>query len=90
MGERQDFIPLSTAAAVAHERLFPGEAKKDPKMLEVITLALSGLLPIHRLTTPTGAQQIVCRRDLMAALPRLQIASIEAGRASLTLRQSPR
>jgi len=91
MVQRQDFISLAIAAAMAHERLFPGEGKMDPKMLEVIALALSGLVPVHRLQSAGGAvQEIVSREQLLEALPRLRLASIESGRVSLTLRQSPR
>jgi len=41
------FVPLGRAAILAHERVFPGEAK-DAKRLDVLALALSALIPLYR------------------------------------------
>lgn len=91
MVQRQDFIPLSIAAAIAHERLFPGERRMEARMLEVIALALSGLITVHRLQSGEDRTlEIVSRAEMLEALPSLKLATVESGRLSLTRRQSPR
>jgi hypothetical protein len=99
-------IPLSTAVAQAHRRLFPDEPCRDPKTLEAIALALSALMPIYRansqreLTEPellaerftesVMARLAVSTVRLEAALVTMQVASLEMARVTLTMRQSPR
>jgi hypothetical protein len=99
-------IPLSTAVAQAHGRLFPDEPYRDPKTLEAIALALSALMPIYRtnsereLTEPellaerfteaAMARLAVSTVRLEAALGTMQVASLEMARVTLTMRQSPR
>ena len=99
-------IPLSTAVAQAHRRLFPDEPYRDPKTLEAIALALSALMPIYRansereLTEPellaerftdsAMARLAVSTVRLEAALVTMQVASLEMARVTLTMRQSPR
>lgn len=43
-----DFLPLARAAILAHGRVFPGQAAKDTKTLDVLALALSALTPLYR------------------------------------------
>ena len=99
-------IPLSTAVAQAHRRLFPDEPYRDPKTLEAIALALSALMPIYRtnsereLTEPellaerftesAMTRLAVSTVRLEAALATMQVASLEMARVTLTMRQSPR
>ena len=99
-------IPLSTAVAQAHRRLFPDEPHRDPKTLEAIALALSALMPIYRansqreltepellaerFTEPAMARLSVSTVRLEAALVTMQVASLEMARVTLTMRQSPR
>ena len=99
-------IPLSTAVAQAHRRLFPDEPGRDPKTLEAIALALSALMPIYRansereltepellaerFTEPAMARLAVSTVRLEAALVTMQVASLEMARVTLTMRQSPR
>ena len=99
-------IPLSTAVAQAHRRLFPDEPYRDPKTLEAIALALSALMPIYRtnsereltepellaerFTEPAMARLAVSTVRLEAALVTMQVASLEMARVTLTMRQSPR
>ena len=99
-------IPLSTAVAQAHRRLFPDEPYRDPKTLEAIALALSALMPIYRtnsereLTEPellaerfteSAMERLaVSSVRLEAALVTMQVASLEMARVTLTMRQSPR
>lgn len=59
------FVPLGRAAILAHERVFPGEAK-DAKRLDVLALALSALIPLYR----RGE-----RTDEVEALAAAQVAS---------------
>ena len=50
-----DFIPLARAAALVHDRLFPGHGVKDAKTLDVIALALSALIPLYQGDMEKGA-----------------------------------
>lgn len=106
--ERQDsrFISLSKAVARAHSRLFPEEPYKEPRILQVIALALTELVPMYwresgrELTEPelsaerfteAGMERLlVPRRRFEAALDTMQLVSLDQARVSLTLRQSPR
>ena len=45
--EAGEFIPLARAAALAHERLLPGQAK-DTKTLDLLALALSAHIPLYQ------------------------------------------
>ena len=45
-----EFIPLARAAALVHDRLFPDQAVKESKTLDVIALALSALIPLTSAT----------------------------------------
>jgi hypothetical protein len=46
--ETAGFIPLARAAALAHERLFPGQRVKDAKTLDLLALALSAHVPLYQ------------------------------------------
>ena len=46
--EELDLIPLARAAALAHNRVFPGESVRDMKTLDLLALALSTLLPLYQ------------------------------------------
>lgn len=48
MAEELDLIPLARAAALAHNRIFPGESVRDMKTLDVLALALSTLVPLYQ------------------------------------------
>jgi hypothetical protein len=50
-----EFIPLARAAALLHERLFPGCGVKDAKALDVLALALSALVPLYQGDVEDGA-----------------------------------
>lgn len=65
MGEH---LPLARAAILAHDRIFPGHEVKDAKMLDLLALALSTLMPIYR------------RDEKSDALERLGEATLAAGR----------
>ena len=100
------FIPLSSAVALAHRRLFPDEPHRDLKTLQTIALALTALLPIYRRSTEAQLTElemvaerfavismdelVVSKVRFEAALELLQVGSLDLARASLTLRQSPR
>jgi hypothetical protein len=108
LSERQaaNFIPLSKAVARAHTRMFPDEPYKNPRTLQVIALALTELIPIHRGDTlrELTAMELTLERfagsamerfvvpkvRFEAALETMQDASLDQARASLTLRQCPR
>jgi hypothetical protein len=48
MGDELDFIPLARAAALAHNRVFPGESVRDMKMLDLLALALSTVVTLYQ------------------------------------------
>jgi hypothetical protein len=48
MADELDFIPLARAAALAHNRVFPGESVRDMKMLDLLALALSTVVPLYQ------------------------------------------
>lgn len=68
MGESTgpDFIPLARAAAIVHERLFPDHATKESKTLDVIALAISAVVPLHRRDMESGAVVAVSDEDIAA------------------------
>ena len=68
MAEELDLIPLARAAALAHNRVFPGESIRDMKMLDLLALALSSALPIYQ------------RENEKDAPRRLDPAEVAAGR----------
>jgi hypothetical protein len=53
--EAGEFIPLARAAALVHDRLFPGHGVKDAKTLDVIALALSAQIPLYQGDVENGA-----------------------------------
>jgi hypothetical protein len=61
-----EFIPLARAAAMAHERLFPGQPSKDSKTLDLIALALSELLPLYQRDMGTGALRALSQAEVAA------------------------
>lgn len=68
MAEELDLVPLARAAALAHNRVFPGESVRDMKMLDLLALALSTVLPIYQ------------RENEKDAPRRLDPAEVAAGR----------
>ena len=43
-----EYLPLARAAALAHDRLFPGQRVKDAKALDLLALALSAHIPLYQ------------------------------------------
>lgn len=68
MADELDFIPLPRAAALAHNRVFPGESVRDMKTLDLLALALSTLVPLYQ------------RENEKEAPRRVDAAQIAAGR----------
>src|SRR5262245_25092998 len=48
MADEYDLIPLARAAALAHNRVFPGESVRDMKTLDLLALALSEHLTLYQ------------------------------------------
>lgn len=69
LGGLQDsnFIALSKAVVRAHSRLFPDESYKDPRVLQVIALALTELMPMYWLDARTGERHQLTEPELAAA-----------------------
>ncbi|HZO00370.1 MAG TPA: hypothetical protein VFB93_04155 [Burkholderiales bacterium] len=61
------FIPLAKAVAQAHSRLFPDEPEKDLRMLQVIALALTDLIPMYWRDPRTGEEHQLTEPELAAA-----------------------
>jgi hypothetical protein len=43
-----EYMPLARAAALAHDRLFPGQRVKDAKTLDLLALALSARIALYQ------------------------------------------
>ena len=87
-----DFIPLARAAALVHERLFPGHGVKEAKTLDVIALALSALVPLYQGDVETGAltalaPEQIARGRFTRGAARLEFPNREALRFLLVSRQ---
>ena len=61
-----DHIPLARAAALAYERLFPGQGTKDSKTLDMIALALSSVMPLYQRDLDTDALRRLDETELAA------------------------
>lgn len=104
--DKERFIQLWQAALVVQERLFPDPADRHPRLIGTIAMALSELLPVYarggdeaQLRPLTDSEilegrfernALVRSADLERALAALRFESLDAARASLTMRQSPR
>ncbi|HZO01316.1 MAG TPA: hypothetical protein VFB93_08965 [Burkholderiales bacterium] len=75
MAERQDpardaeaaeYLPLARAAALAHDRLFPGQRVKDAKTLDLFALALSMVVPLYQRDMKTGALHALTQEEIGA------------------------
>ena len=61
------FISLAKAVVQAHSRLFPDEPYRDPRMLQVIALALTELIPMYWRDARTGEEHQLTEPELAAA-----------------------
>ena len=43
-----EYLPLARAAALAHDRLFPGQRVKEAKTLDLLALALSAKIALYQ------------------------------------------
>jgi hypothetical protein len=43
-----EYLPLARAAALAHDRLFPGQRVKEAKTLDLLALALSSSIALYQ------------------------------------------
>lgn len=79
-----EFIPLARAAAIVHDRLFPGHPAKDSKTLDLIALALSELLPMYQRDMGTGALRALTQAEVAAGRFTRGATTLEiAGRPAL-------
>jgi hypothetical protein len=84
MADELDLIPLPRAASLAHNRVFPGQSVRDMKMLDLLALALSTLVPLYQREGEKDVPRLVGKADIAAGrftrgATRLEIA----GRAPL-------
>jgi len=61
-----EFIPLARAAALIHERLFPGHGSKESKTLDMIAVALSAIVPLYQRDMASGTLHPVAASDVVA------------------------
>jgi len=61
-----DYLPLARAAALAHERLFPGQGAKDSKTLDLLAVGLSALIPFYQRDVESGELHEVAKREIEA------------------------
>jgi hypothetical protein len=66
MTDELDFIPLARAAALAHNRVYPGESVRDMKTLDLLALALSTLMPIYQRESEKEAPRLLDKTALAA------------------------
>jgi hypothetical protein len=66
MAEQPDFIPLARAASLAHARVYPGQSVRDMKMLDLLALALSEILPLYQQENEKEAPRLV-EKSVIAA-----------------------
>lgn len=52
-----DFIPLARAAALLHDRVFPGFAVKEAQTLDMLAMALAGVVPMYLRDPDSGAMR---------------------------------
>ena len=84
MAEELDLMPLARAAVLAHGRVFPGESVRETKMLDVLALALSTLLPLYQREGEKDAPRAVAKADIAAGRFTRGAARLEiAGRPPL-------
>ena len=66
MAEELDLVPLARAAALAHNRVFPGESVRDMKRLDLLALALSTLLPLYQRENEKDAPRALDKTEIGA------------------------
>lgn len=66
MADELDLIPLARAAALAHNRVFPGESVRDMKTLDLLALALSTLVPLYQREGEKNAPRALDKADIAA------------------------
>jgi len=52
-----DFIPVARAAALLHDRVFPGCAVKEAHTLDMLAMALGGVITMYLRDPDTGAMR---------------------------------
>lgn len=86
-------VPLREAAALAFERLFPDQADRDPKLLEIVAFALSALVTVYRCDVGSAELREVGEAEFAAggfgrAIDRLFIPAQQLERALPAFRVS--
>lgn len=59
-------MPLARAAALAHDRLFPGQRVKEAKTLDLLALALSSRIALFQQESETEAPRRVTAEEIAA------------------------
>lgn len=61
-----EYMPLARAAALAHDRLFPGQRVKEAKTLDLLALALSSRIALFQQESETEAPRRVTPEEIAA------------------------
>ena len=66
MADELDFIPLARAESLAHNRVFPGQAVRDMKTLDLLALALSTLVSLYQRENEKEAPRALDKTEIAA------------------------
>jgi len=61
-----EYLPLARAAALAHDRLFPGQRVKEAKTLDLLALALSSKMALYQQDGESSPPRRVAPEDIGA------------------------
>jgi hypothetical protein len=61
-----EYLPLARAAALAHDRLFPGQRVKEVKTLDLLALALSSRIALYQQDGESAPPRRVSQEDIAA------------------------
>ena len=59
-------MPLARAAALAHDRLFPGQRVKDAKTLDLLALEISARIALYQQESESGPPRRVPAEEIAA------------------------
>ena len=61
-----EYLPLARAAALAHDRLFPGQRVKEAKTLDLLALALSAKIALYQQDGETAPPRRLSQEEIAA------------------------
>ena len=61
-----EYMPLARAAALVHDRIFPGQRVKEARTLDLLALALSSRIALYQQEGETQAPRRVAAEEIAA------------------------